>query len=410
MSVIVIDNFSEQDSHGFKVVNTLKNYYDGEVYTLDLGDSSVSVEKIEDKLDEGYENVINGTWDDVSGVNISFGGGSAYDPFYSELKGFEDHVQQYYSEDIEVSLPTGNYGEIWSGISYISSSPFNWSPGAINVHTKNITDYSQHHPILTDSFANGHNDDYNVNGTSFSSPTVLGSLSTIKEKYNLTSPETRTAFEATADYFESNHKFHEGTIYPRLNFTKLKNIDGPIEIDENQQIDAAYEIFLQRQPDESGLTHWSEKFKFSEDKEDVLDNFIDGGFSNDDMFNENIPIIEYIQAHYHLFLGREADTEGLEWWVDKYTSKELEHEEVIDDLDMTPEQHYEKYGHRQQLKDIIEISEYNLHNVTENFIEVAKYNGENVNYENISEKYIDLAEIKISGVNTLSPEIVEMIV
>ena len=368
MSIIVLDNFSEDESHGEIVVDTIEQTYDGNIHAVGLGSSSVSVELINEKLGYINEKIISDDWGEVSAVNLSFGGSAARYPwgtktFYPDLS---DRIQKIFSEDIDVTFSAGNSGEIFSGVSIISTTPFNWSVGALNEENK-IADYSQHHPWLTDGWAYGVNEAHDARGTSFSSPRLAGTLAEVKEEYDLTLPEARTAYEMTSDYFVSNHEQHKGEGYWQLDYDELVNINGAFDVNPTLTIDAAYEVFLRRQPDESGRDWWSDKLH---DEDQVIKSLIDTALENNDFYdNESpggsnhgraAPVVEYAQAHYHLFLDREADTEGLEWWTSHFVDKQ--------------------YG------DIEDFAQF-----TESFIEAAQENNEDVQLVGVAEQYFDLA-------------------
>jgi len=350
MSIVVIDDFSSE-IHGKVVVDTLQGLYAGEIHKIDLGAPSVFLADIEAALDLVLDNISKGEWGDVRAVNISLGSVSwSEDPYYPESIGLEGHAQQLFSMDVDLVFPAGNSGQDSPGVSNMASTPFNWCAGALNASGE-VADYSQHHPWLTDGWAYGGNDNYGLKGTSLAAARITGAMAGIREEFDLTIAQARTAYKATADWFE-----WEGVNYWKLNFRTLMELDGPVEIGARQIVDAAYNVFLLRQPDEPGLDYWTGVF---EENEEVFLHFLFSAeedlFRNDCFRLSEVPVIEHVQAHYHLFLGREADMGGLEYWMEGITDQQFD-------------QGYELTG---------------------SFLSAAELNGEEIRYTGVAELYFD---------------------
>ncbi len=333
MSIVIIDNFD--GDHGLWVQDSAEEQYFGDIHQINLGSDIVSQGLIEDKLDYIHSLVESRVWDDVTAINISYGSGSTNDFTWANDDGWEDHIQPLWEEGVDTFLASGNYGAFGIlGVSKISSSPFSWSIGADT--EDGPENYTQWGPELTSVMTSGHNDNYNVDGTSFAAPTAAGVITTIREKYDANIPVMRTAIEYTANYkigsgIRPGEEEKQDYIYQELDIDTLQEVSDKIDsgeidldrydwINEHHWIDAAYEIFCGRQPDTPGMEYWEDKIINEDNPEDTLRDFISSADANNDICDSAVPILERVQAHYHLLLDREADMSGLGDYIDEGTS------------------------------------------------------------------------------------------
>ena len=113
-------------------------------------------------------------------------------------------------------------------------------------------------------------------------------------------------------------------VYQQLNFNEFKSISTKkfSSFKLESQIDAAYELVLNRNADAAGLDWYMKSgmtigqvvtsLKASPEAQIALNR------------DSAVPVFEKVQAMYHLFLGRESDDKGVSYWIDEIMDEGLE--------------------------------------------------------------------------------------
>ena len=84
MSVVVIDNFDGSHPHGQMVLDSLREYYSGQVYTLNTHSDKIPRQEVYNLLQEALDKIRSGEYQNVTALNMSYGGGETSSPKYWE--------------------------------------------------------------------------------------------------------------------------------------------------------------------------------------------------------------------------------------------------------------------------------------------------------------------------------------
>ena len=325
MSVVVIDNFDGPHSHGQMVLDSLREYYSGQVYTLNTHSDKIPRQEVYNLLQEALDKIRSGEYQNVSALNMSYGGGETSSPkYWVHFPEWYELWKELYELGIEVFFPSGNESSQypnWNGVSVLSSSPFVHAVSAIHGDYDKIKDnldrhipsYAEYCYAITDELASGYSPDLHI-GTSFSSPKLCGVYATLMEEKHLDSMEIDTMYEITAKPIEA----HNGEFLWVLDSEKLLNVNEPVNVNDPEVLAwDLYELVCGRHPDPGGLEFWTAIFESTQNLNPAIESFIETAKANHDVGNNNVTIKDKIQAFYHFFFGREPDREGLEYWIDR---------------------------------------------------------------------------------------------
>lgn len=234
-------------------------------------------------------------------------------------------------------------------------------PYALNVsamENDQIAWYSCANPEMTNYVTYGTAEYYAPDptsiGTSFAAPRVTALVSLLQDKYGgkLTQSEIHTILDMNSvgkSMTAAGHPEIGSYVYHVIDdaaFDRALNDSyTPGQCTTRMQVDALYNLHLDRVADTPGLDYWtgvaqtkgiayvSQQMKASPEYKTAAENPID-----------QVTLFEKVQAMYHLFLNREADDPGISWWLDKIMTEQTP---TLDEI-LTTGQHIELSGIQQQ--------------------------------------------------------------
>ena len=133
---------------------------------------------------------------------------------------------------------------------------------------------------------------------------------------NINRPSIGTDYSDSAVYELSDKTSGKKTIYVWFE-DQAGNISTPVTATVTLNVTGAesflrriYEYILEREPDTEGLNYWKDQLKTISAAE-LVKKF----FNSQEFINKNVSDEDYVKIVYRVMLGREADTEGLNYWV-----------------------------------------------------------------------------------------------
>lgn len=353
----IFDDFSKSPNlqgktHGYWVETAAREVLGGEVKVarFDLNDVTTNHQFIVDTLSDVLGDK------DITTLNLSFGGGFSrslglgnygysFDENRQPFSGFYELAKDLFLENKSFIVPTGNElfgshkGTMDFYVSNLATTGFTLNVAAgqyLGGGQGEFALYSQFHPGFVDYVVKGEiGEDDGVMGTSFAAPRLAGTVEALSAKWgDLSQAEIRTILEETCDYGLYERKgnpllygddSHGSMSYKFLNTDRALSYEFERgEVTTRMKVSALYEIYLDRNPEQEGFEFWMEKFNEGR-KDEII-----SAFKNSAEFSENsvtsikfdkVPVMQQIQAMYHLFLDREADDEGLAYWTNLVVEK-----------------------------------------------------------------------------------------
>jgi len=87
-----------------------------------------------------------------------------------------------------------------------------------------------------------------------------------------------------------------------------------------------YQTVLEREPDSGGLDYWSSKLQSKElSGADIAYAFV----NSEEFKNKNLDDVDFLEILYNTFFGRASDVAGMNFWLNKLESNEMDREEVL---------------------------------------------------------------------------------
>jgi len=324
MSIVIIDSFSGDCAfHGKEVKEIVKHYYDGEIIIVDVGSCEID----DTKAEELANFILNDLEQDVTAINISFGGEET-----DSVKFWNDDEEEYnffktcFERGTYLFFPAGNT-EAWEtinydGVSILASSPFIISTSAVKISDNKIEipSWSEYDENIVDCFMEGTSLNGDL-GTSFSSPRTCAFYANLLED-GFTFAEAEAVYKKYSEPVRGN----DNNWYWYLDLDKVpKNITVDTD-DAKLLITDLYYLICGRRPDPGGLDYWTDVLK-EKDINKVIEAFIYEAEKNQDTDGDNVTVRAKIEAVYEFFFDRFADNEGLTYWIDKSL-----HNDVWDDI------------------------------------------------------------------------------
>lgn len=353
----IYDNFStvskgQKKSHGAYVETAAREVLGSKktIATGNLGTDTTTTKTIVDALTP----VANDT--SVKVVNLSFGYGVARtlgegSLIYAQYEngkpyaGFYEMSKSFFEKGKTFVVAAGNemFGDHGAspmfGVSAYATTGFNLVAAAGKYTGKGkgeLSDYSLVHPGFIDYVVKGEvGNPVEIKGTSFAAPRLSATIQALQDKYGgkLSQAEVRTILEETCDFglyakgdINEYYDTNEGLMsYKFLNTQKALSYDFKKGVvTDRMKVSALYEIYLDRNPDESGLAYWMSKYRDGK-KDDIIRAFkVSPEFKEnkaDEFHYDKVPVSQQVQAMYHLFLNREADDKGMAFWIDFIAKK-----------------------------------------------------------------------------------------
>ena len=118
-------------------------------------------------------------------------------------------------------------------------------------------------------------------------------------------------------------------IYPKFHYTGNWKLHFTDSVDPQGQINAfverIYTFVLNREPEAEGVKYWSDElFNFKRSGAEVAQGFI---FS-DEFINRGLADKAFIRVLYQTFFGRDADTDGMNYWLGQLESGAMDRTQV----------------------------------------------------------------------------------
>lgn len=199
-----------------------------------------------------------------------------------------------------------------------SANPFAISVSSINSGGNEIASYALAHPGITNFVASGDAYFTGNKGTSFSAPVVAAATILIKDKFSeISESSLRSALEnCSTGVTLSNNVLGQmvDDVYQVIDINRILELTSEdiSHVNRKMMIDAAYEIVLNRNSDSQGL-EW-----YLNSDMDIGEVVRSLQLAPEQPMNyDRVPLMEKVQAMYHLFLEREADDAGAAYWVNQ---------------------------------------------------------------------------------------------
>lgn len=316
-----------QRLHGYEVESVAKINYSGPILHADV-DMWVS----DDSILAGISSL---SAQGVKVINLSLGSGIEYEAHSSRYSAFNSSSKSAFLAGITEVVAAGNDFQATypSPIqSRLATSPFVLSVGATT--GGKAASYSDLHPGITAFVANGEQTYLGsaISGTSFSAPQVAGLIAQLQTKYSgtLSQAQIRTILEQSSDpvhLTQTNNGIVHDDVYQSINAQKALAYNvKPGSVTLQMQVDAAYELIVDKNLDSTALNYWLGRAQSS-----GLQSVVTALYQSPDYASrqaqlkqtnsatpayERVTVIEKVQDMYHLWLGREADDAGLAYWAD----------------------------------------------------------------------------------------------
>lgn len=256
--------------------------------------------------------------------NISFGSLNRnihMDSDFGQWSPWYSEMKATYARGVTVVFAAGNdFADNYkgTGVSYIATTPWTVDCGSAKLvdGVPKMEAYTQYHPALSEYFMRG--DIYDGHGTSFAAPRLAGIIAELQHRHGntLSQAEVRTALNLICKLFE-----HEGEWYRFIDKSYLAKPYTRGVVTVEMKVAALYRLYLKRNPDAGGFEYWCGVAR-TRSIEDVAVAF-KGEPEYKQTGNLRVPVIEQAQAMYHLWLNREADDAGLGWWTEQLVRGEL---------------------------------------------------------------------------------------
>ena len=272
-------------------------------------------------------------------VNISFAGGKSSIAGQTGGFDFQGLVEKAF---LRGTFTVASSGNAWSELDALpTSSSFADNPFVVSAAALDYSEgapkkawYSQFAPGISNFALDGAFEDPQGIlhfGTSFSAPLLSALFCSVQDRFaGLSMAQAYSIVETTSTHIALEQDFISG---PCIDFAQVPDPAKALAYDPalagkvtpRMVAESAYELMLDRQPDEAGLEWWSAKI--AENASDALglaaqitqaERTARSELSSDGVSGnvyERVPVIEKVMAMYHLFLGREADDAGLAYWM-----------------------------------------------------------------------------------------------
>jgi hypothetical protein len=273
--------------------------------------------------------VINNSWDAPYALDHAYG-------LPTENNAAYQASLQIFQSGKTMVFAAGNYGAPFLVVNEPAASPFNIVVSAGDTGAPGnqweLTSYTSEHPGITNYVTYGGSlDGSGMVGTSFAAPRVSALVSCLQTKFNntLTQSDIRTALNMGANHLNlpiANPNTPYGNpgnfVYNVLDDASMQAIvNGGYVPGQNtigMQVDALYKLLLDRNPDQGGLNAWT-TYAQQHGLASVVNAFMQSGEYQQDIATphtfEQTPLLDKVQAMYHLFFNRESDDGGLAAWT-----------------------------------------------------------------------------------------------
>jgi hypothetical protein len=209
-------------------------------------------------------------------------------------------------------------------IDVTASSPYDFTVGSVT-DSFDLACFSESAPRFVDFYVSS------IEGTSFAAAKVAGLITQIKEDYPAyTLNHVRTVLERNSNLIEFERPLSYTTESENVVFIAQvldpNNFDTRHRIDMQTKVDGLYEVLFGRNPDKVGLEWWLENIKANQwSVSEVIDRFLDSTeavwYSSDQAESSSkAPLIERVQAMYHIGLSREPTLEETTNLLDRYAT------------------------------------------------------------------------------------------
>lgn len=333
VKALVVENVGSD--HIEKVTNAL----------IELGPESMTVDQADVDFDnpETFRKATREAAGEYDVINWSFGGENRDGSNYM----YDHSARDAFKEGSAVTVAAGNSGRF--DLLETQRSPFDFTAGAMKTfdfNADNLVDgratkdaewevawFTNQNPQFVDFYTYG---DY---GTSFAAPRLGSYISLIREDNpNASLSSIRTILEKNSDYQEidteegswfiqildpydlENNTVRDGrTGYKTQIFSDAApeseydfNFIFDDTINTRVRTEGLYEVYLNRNPDPDGLDWWVNEIEENDLNFENLENWFTIVDEEESLPEDNeytVPLIEKVQGLYHVHLGRESTDE-----------------------------------------------------------------------------------------------------
>jgi hypothetical protein len=279
-------------------------------------DGRESVGTIGDRLRQAADDMASGIIP-PGPVNVSWGGGDSRNPvrwaltqrLYTWSEYSRSHPQAVYEDGGGIVVyASGNDGND-DGVSGSAAGIYSIAAGAYNVAGETVYDWANRwNGLLVDYWADGKAPGGAL-GTSFAAPRVTGAIANLM-RAGLTLWEAKTALYVDSIPISTNG---HGDL-ALLDEAKARTRTEAVQIGESERVMAAYVVGCGRRPDQAGWTWWTDQAR-TNGLDETLGHMLRTARANGDWQQHKVPVARRVQCHYHLLLGREADDDGMKYWL-----------------------------------------------------------------------------------------------
>jgi hypothetical protein len=149
-------------------------------------------------------------------------------------------------------------------------------------------------------------------GTSFAAPKVAAGVTNLMDN-GLDMFQAYTWLDMNVALYIDNPNSLGDYVEPDLGSTSQGEVEA---IGVRETLDAAYTVGMGRKADGGGLDFWT-RVADTHGLETTLGHMARTAAANGDDGKDEATVFERVQDHYHLFLGREPDEEGFNWWMER---------------------------------------------------------------------------------------------
>lgn len=312
--VVIYDSFQTNTSHGPQV---LKNFYgkfgndhkdviviardvDNGYWDRDENNNLIYITTIVDEFKDMVEkfnpDIVNVSWGYSSVVGyplLNISENSKYNYDTVEFDTMQIMLRDLWEQGVTITASAGNdYHNNGASITF-ASSIFPIVVGAYNQQDMKIYDWSNKGPAVVDFYEMG--DGWNIQGTSFAAPRVAAHIALIRSEYpDISQSSIRTILEKNSIY---DYEF--GQYVQKLK--TISNFDP--SIDTRVKVEAVYEIFNGRNPDQEELDFWI--YQIDNNQYNIFQ--LAEQLAADGVQQLEVAPIERMAAFWHFWLSREAD-------------------------------------------------------------------------------------------------------
>jgi hypothetical protein len=323
-SPVVVDSPEKDGCHGGDVLPSLRDVYTGPDDSIthriidEACEGTVPLGVIGDTLRQIRDDMQAGTIP-TGPVNVSWGAGDSRNPIRWSLTQYlrdvgsydRTHPQVIYEDAGGIVVYASGNDDNDTGVSGSAAGMYSIAAGAFNLDTDSVYDFANRwNGLLVDYWADGQAPSGAL-GTSFAAPRVAGAVANLM-RAGLTLWEAKTALYIDSLPISTNGN---GDL-ALLNEAKAKSRTSAVSIAESERMLAAYVVGCGRRADQAGWTWWTDHARKT-GLENAAQDFLASAKNGGDWQEHKVPVARRVQAHYHLFVGREADDAGMKWWLEQ---------------------------------------------------------------------------------------------